>query len=868
MPHSPEPRVASFGHQRAHVHGHELRALSTGWQAASSPADLHTDTQRLDSLSWIPARVPGTAAGALRDAALWRPDEPRDFDEDDWWFRTSFDAEPVAPGEEVSLRLDGIASVAEVFLNGERILESDSMFAAHTVALGARLRSAADGGARGNELAIRCRALAPLLAAPRRPRARWRTRLVAERNLRFFRTMLIGRAPGFAPGPAAVGPWRGVHIERRRRLAIEELVLRPRIDADSGVLAISARLRPLDGQRLRAVEVELDGPSGTHRSQLALSGPAEEPTARGELTVAAIERWWPHTHGEPALHDVRLLVDADTPDTQIVVEAGRVGFRELAFGSSPSHELERDGLDLHVNGVRVFARGAVWTPIDPITMAPCERDLQAALLQAREAGMNMLRLPGTGAYETTSFHDLCDELGILVWQDLMFANFDYPLADEHFRATVTREASDVLGALGGRASLAVVCGNSEVEQQVAMLGLDPALGRCELFEELLPGLVRESGVDAAYVPSTPCGGELPFRADRGIANYYGVGGYRRPLEDARRADVRFAAECLAFANVPDEDADAQTGSPRDVGADWDFRDVSDHYLGLLFDVDARALRESDRERYLELSRVATGEVMAEVFGEWRRAGSPCGGGLMLWLRDVLPGAGWGVIDHRGVPKTAYHHLRRALAPVAVWTVDEGLGGVVAHVANDRPEPLIASLRVALYRDGELRVEQAATAIELAPHSQREWNVETIIGRFVDAGWAYRFGAPAAHAIVVSLERDRDAWSGSGVISQAVRFPAGRPLEREPPEQLGIAVEQTPLADGQVRLELSSRRLAYGVHIHASGYLASDDGFSIEPGGVRSVTLRPSGTEASRENGTVGAVNLYGRLELAVRCNPR
>ena len=103
--------------------------------------------------------------------------------------------------------------------------------------------------------------------------------------------------------------------------------------------------------------------------------------------------------------------------------------------------------------------------------------------------------------------------------------------------------------------------------------------------------------------------------------------------------------------------------------------------------------------------------MAEVFGEWRRAGSPCGGGLVLWLRDLVAGAGWGVVDHRGAPKVAYHHLRRALAPAAVWTTDEGLGGVVAHVANDGPEPLDARLRVALYRDLEQRVgdgEEAAS----------------------------------------------------------------------------------------------------------------------------------------------------------------
>ena len=134
----------------------------------------------------------------------------------------------------------------------------------------------------------------------------------------------------------------------------------------------------------------------------------------------------------------------------------------------------------------------------------------------------------------------------------MFANLDYPISDEDFRATVEREAREQLGRLAGRPSLAVMCGNSEVEQQVAMLGLDPELGRGELFGELLPRLVEEAGIDAVYLPSAPCGGERPFRPDRGVANYYGVGGYRRPLEDARRAEVRFAAECLAFANVPDD----------------------------------------------------------------------------------------------------------------------------------------------------------------------------------------------------------------------------------------------------------------------------------------------------------------------------
>ncbi len=855
-----------------HVDGHEVVQLSRGWEAAATPPDSCTIPSELGGWSWLPARVPGTAASVLADAGLWRAGEPHDFAAEDWWFRTSFAVEPPAADERVVLRLDGIATVAEVHLNGEQVLASDSMFAAHVLDVGALLQ------ATDNELAIRCRALEPLLRPRRRPRARWRTRLVADGNLRFFRTMLLGWAPGIAPGPATVGPWRGISLERRRRLAVEELALRPRISGRDGRLSVRAHLRPLGPAPITAAEIELSGPSGTVQTPLTLTADGDGARASGELTAPAVTRWWPHTHGAPVLYRARLLVRYGDGESA-TIDAGRVGFRELAFGAVPEHDVEQQGLDLHVNGVRIFARGAVWTPVDAIGLAPSEAELRAALEQARDAGMNMLRIPGTGAYETSAFHDLCDELGLLVWQDFMFANLDYPIADETFRATVEREVGQELDRLAGRPSLAVLCGNSEIEQQVAMLGLDPALGRGELFGEILPALVRRSGADAVYLPSAPCGGELPFRTDRGVASYYGVGGYRRPLEDVRRADVRFAAECLAFSNVPEEQTIEamlpaapgdlaghhprwKAGVPRDAGSSWDFEDVRDHYLELLFEVDPVELRRLDHERYLELSRTVTGEVMAAVFGEWRRAASSCGGGLVLWLRDREPGAGWGVVDYRGRPKTAYHHLRRALAPIACWMTDEGLGGVVAHVANDSPSTLAAHLRIALYRDFEDCVEEIREIVELAPHCVRQWNVETLLGHFVDASWAYRFGPPQQNLIVASLECDGDTASGSVPASQAAHFPAGRPGTREPAARLGLTTSIQARPDGSLHLHLRARRFAYGVRLHISDFTPAEDAFSLEPDRQRIVRLHPRRAGASFSAGHLTAVNLAGRVQIA------
>jgi beta-mannosidase len=857
--------------RQAPVEGHEIIQLSEGWELACAPPDLHVDPTELQSLEWLPASVPGTAAGALRDAGAWRPGESYDFDAEDWWFRTSFQAARARDREELVLALDGIATVAQVFLNGELVLESDSMFLAHEVHIEERLRET-------NELAIRCRALGPLLSIRRRPRARWRTRLVAEGNLRFFRTMLLGRAPGIAPGPAAVGPWRGIRLERRREVVLERLELRTSLQGGAGRVSLRTSMRAL-GPAPSSIELEISRGSEHLRAPLALTTSRDGTLeAEGELVVAEPALWWPHTHGEPALYEARLIVAGSGP--AVTVEVGRVGFRTLEFGSGPEHEIELAGLDLHVNGVSIFARGCVWTQADPVGLTPGEPALRRALEHVRDAGMNLLRIPGTSAYEESSFHDLCDELGILVWQDLMFANLDYPIEDQTFRTAVVGEAEQMLEALAGRPSLAVVCGNSEVEQQVAMLGLDRSLGRGELFGEILPGLLRASGADAAYVPSAPCGGELPFRPGRGIANYYGVGGYRRPLEDARRAEVRFAAECLAFSNIPDEQAieemlhDApgqlavhdprwKAGVPRDAGSGWDFEDVRDHYLQHLFGVDPAELRRIDHDRYLELSRALTGEVMAEVFGEWRRAASPCRGALVLWLRDLRSGAGWGVLDDRGEPKVAYHHLRRALAPIAVWSTDEGLGGVEVHAANDRPSPLAANLRIALYRDFEHPVEEALKSVELPAHGSGSWDVEALLGHFVDASWAYRFGPPAQDLIVISLEGK--ALEGPGqrgqLLSQAVRFPAGRPLSREPASRLGLSAHADELEGGSVNLTIHSDRLAYGVRLHTPGFAADDNAFSVEPGRGRSVVLRPRQEGQQLAEGWLTALNLQGRVKI-------
>ena len=277
--------------------GAEVRELSEGWEVGGCEPDACPVPDQLDRLDWIPAQVPGTAGSALRAAGLWEPGDVRDLDDDDWWFRLRFAAERARDDERLTLALDGIATVSrglsERRAAGRQPVDVPGTPFGRDRQLGER-----------NELAIRCLALKPLLKVSRRPRARWRTKLVSDGNLRFFRTMLIGRAPGFTPRAAVVGPWKPVRLERLRGIAASQ----------SGVphatrRALGAPVRPRRARRpgrgregLETASLVLSGPTGEHNAELIPKQDSRAVTVAGELAVDGAERWWPHTHGTPAVY--------------------------------------------------------------------------------------------------------------------------------------------------------------------------------------------------------------------------------------------------------------------------------------------------------------------------------------------------------------------------------------------------------------------------------------------------------------------------------------------------------------------------------------------------------------------------------------
>lgn len=828
------------------------RTLSEGWTfAGSEPNAIEAPGPALDALPFEPAQVPGTVAAELRARGRLDLSNPPDLDALDHWYRCTLPR--IEAGTRTVLVFEGLATLADVFIGDTLVLRTDNMYRTYELDISA---FASSNPAR---LSLCFRALHPRLKAAR-PRPRWRTRITDFQQLRLIRTTLLGRTPGFCPRVAPVGPFRAIRIETRPEWARLRAGWRAAVEPRGRVeLEFALELEGPSAELPRRACLELSGPAVHTPTELELTVEPSSSSLRVQRELDSVELWWPHTHGAQPLADVRLRLGYPHGDHLALL--GRVGFRKLERDPS------RKGLALVVNDVPIFCRGACFATDDLVTLGEA-RDPFATLRLARAAGMNMIRVGGTTVYPSDRFLSACDELGILLFQDFMFANMDYPAGDDVFIENVRDEVREVLDNLQGRPAISVLCGSSEVEQQAAMLGVPREHWSNALFENILPELCAALLPDVPYVPSSPSGGALPFSANAAVTHYYGVGAYLRPTSDARLAAVEFASECLAFANVPEEPTleaflrDFETPPhhprwkervPRDRGVGWDFDDVRDHYVAELFKVDPARVRASDVGRYLALGRAATAEIMERVLSEWRRPGSTCRGALVWQLQDYWPGAGWGVIDALGAPKAAYYGLARALSPVALLLTNEGLNGFALHALNDTNEPLHATLEVALYRDGKVRIATGSAPLELAAQSGASLSADAVLGAFYDTTYAYRFGPPSVDLLVARLVAN----GGARVLGRAFGFPLGLPADTHADLELRAAFARSELA-----VDVWTSRHAAFVTLDVPGFRPEDNYFHLAPGERRRIALSSLGDGASPSQGSVSALNwrISGKIE--------
>ena len=286
---------------------YERLVLTSHWSLCSALPSEPAGPPGPALAQWIPIPALGTAAAALRDVQDWSLDEaPRRFDALDWWYRLEFAAAPASPGERVLLGFDGLATLAQVWLNGRELLHSDNMFVAHVCDVSRLLQPT------GNTLLLRFAALDTALAQ-RRPRPRWRAPMVEHQQLRWLRTTLLGRTPGWSVPAAAVGPWKDIWLERRRDFEWNGLRLQPRVQGTDGRLHCALQLLALGTEAVASAVLHVKRQGRSYSQALS---PGQDGRWSAELQVPDVDLWWPHTHGQAALYEVCVRVSMD---------AGKIG---------------------------------------------------------------------------------------------------------------------------------------------------------------------------------------------------------------------------------------------------------------------------------------------------------------------------------------------------------------------------------------------------------------------------------------------------------------------------------------------------------------------------------------------------------------
>ena len=664
--------------------GWKFREAGKGeWRAATVPGCVHTDL----------------LADKLIVEPFSRDDEPKLqwIGKTDWEYQTTFDAPPsLLQREHVELVFEGLDTYATVTLNGSVLLEADNMFRTWRVDAKRLLKPGA------NTLHVTFRSpvneILPLMA-------KMSYQLPASNDQGEKTSPFTRKAPyqyGWDWGPRFVtsGIWRPVSLEAWDTARVESLrVVQNQLGRDSAQLTAEVEVVST-GERDATVVVEnlTDKSATPARQPLKLA--AGKNRVAVNFTINQPRLWWPNGMGEHTLYELRarLLIGG----RQVDESSARTGLRTVELRQQP----DKDGKSFTfvVNGVPVFMKGANWIPADSFPTRMTRDRYRQLVASARDANMNMLRVWGGGIYESDDFYELCDEMGILIWQEFMFACSMYP-GDPAFLDSVRAEAADNVKRLRNHPSIVIWCGNNEIETAWQHWGWKQNLPAKlwddykKIFHGVLPEVVAEYDPARPYWPSSPSSNleDDPDSQRMGDVHYWEVWHAAKPFTEYEKQHPRFMSE-YGFQSFPQvETVNAYTlPSDRDIQSPVMLAHQK-HPRGnqLIREYMLREYPEpKDFDSFLYVSQVLQAEGI-KVGAEHLRRIMPHNMGSLYWqLDDCWPVASWSSIDYFGRWKALQYYARRFYNDLLVSPHLEN-NNVEFYVVSDRTQATPAELSVTL-----------------------------------------------------------------------------------------------------------------------------------------------------------------------------
>ena len=503
----------------------------------------------------------------------------------------------------------------------------------------------------------------------------------------------------------------------------------PRIDY------VTTRMKDLGGGRWRLdVHVDLRGSAaGKAALKVEIAGqtamadlvvPAGDFGAELSLELEGIESWWPSGYGEQPLYDLVVTTAVAGGEGDRLTK--KLGFRSLEVVSQP--DSVGRSLAFRVNGRTIFAKGANWIPADALPSRWTRERLADLLGSAKAANMNMLRVWGGGRYESEDFYGLCDELGILVWQDAMFSCALYP-SDAAFLGLVEKELRHQVRRLRDHASIALWCGNNEALGAIGWYEeskKNPAryvIDYDRLNEGTVGRVIRELDPDRRFWPSSPSAGPDDYsdnwHADtRGDMHYWTVWHEGKPFSAYLEVQPRFASE-FGFQSLPSfksAAAFAPAGERNVTSPAFEHHQRHPRGNSIIVDTMTRYFRmpKGFRET-LWLSQVQQALAIKTAVEYWRSLRDRCMGTLYWQLNDVWPAASWSSLEHDGSWKILHHEAKRFYDPVMVALYVKN-GIVYAMGVNDSDKHIAGILSIRIRRfDGSIAMD-IDSDVDLPPDS--------------------------------------------------------------------------------------------------------------------------------------------------------
>jgi beta-mannosidase len=782
----------------------------SSWRPAQVPGDVHLDLMR-NKL------IPDPFDGQNEAKVQWIEDA-------NWEYRKGFTvSEAMLAHRHVELVFEGLDTTATVYVNDHAVLNANDMFRAWRLDAKPYLHV--------GENTIRVEFFSDVKAGEK----------LASQDATHGDTNIPDKSYvrkaayeyGWDWGPRLVtcGIWQPVRLElwdeaRIDNLAIEQPDVNPDtahlvagIDIDADATA-NAQLNLVwqgpDGERTVSQNIEL------HQGTNEIAIPVE---------IAKPELWYPNGYGAQPLYTFKatLVKNGVTLDEK----SARTGLRKIVL----LHDRDQWGrkFEFEVNGIPIFMKGAAVIPFDSFPTRVTEERYRQILASAKAANMNMLRLWGGGYYESDTFYNLCDEMGLLVWQDFMFASSWYP-GTEEWKSAVEQEADYQVSRLRNHPSIALWSGNNEVESVLyAFLGGLSAEGKLQVwknylttFSGVLPNVVERLDPEVPYWPSSPSADyeKTDDNFQAGDAHDWSVWHGGQPFANYRKHFYRFFSE-YGFQSFPELKTVESYTTPEDRTSIFTptmlAHQKNNEGNTIIHKYMLRDYAEpKDFASFLYVSQVLQAEGV-KVGAEHMRRNRPRIMGSLFWqLNDCWPVASWSSIDYYGRWKALEYYARRFYSPILVSpNVENGKASV--FLVSDKTAAVVGTVRARfMTMDGKVVMEQSklVTLPPLSAAAYLDFPLEQIAAKQPDLG-----------KLVLAV----DFQTGGETVSQNLAYLVPTKQIHLLPAKIETAITQ----DGnKIEVTLSSKVVTRDVYVTFGDVNAtvSDNYFDLLPGEPRTITV--------------------------------